>query len=159
MDVNPVFDPTIPVPQSAFVLTVSEGKQLLPPGTMRKHFAEHPEGKERVPKWSIAGPKWSIGPENGANGIELEPSRQQELLDNIVQYLETVVKKQPGFVSSTIHKSVDGTRVVNYAQWTSPEFFKVSINAQMRAFDPKIFQQVTPNGHMYEIYDQAVSST
>ncbi|MBG1239700.1 Nif11-like leader peptide family RiPP precursor [Nostoc sp. NZL] len=72
MDVNPVFDPTLPVPQSASVLTAKEGKQLLPPGTMRKHFAEHPEGKERVkngfvPKWSIAGPKWQIDYENKAN--------------------------------------------------------------------------------------------
>ncbi|BAZ48587.1 hypothetical protein NIES4103_11950 [Nostoc sp. NIES-4103] len=69
MDVNPIFDPTIPVPQSASVLTASQGKKLLPPGTMRKHFAEHPEGKERVkngfvPKWSIAGPKWPIGSAN-----------------------------------------------------------------------------------------------
>ncbi|WP_242045739.1 MULTISPECIES: nuclear transport factor 2 family protein [unclassified Calothrix] len=70
MDVNPVFNPRISVPQSASVLTVSKGQQIIPPGTMRKHFAEHPEGKERVaqgfvPKWSIAGPKWSIGNENG----------------------------------------------------------------------------------------------
>ncbi|MBD2203576.1 nuclear transport factor 2 family protein [Calothrix sp. FACHB-1219] len=70
MDVNPVFDPTIPVPESASVLTVSQGKHVLPPGTMRRHFAEHPEGKERVaqgyvPKWSTAGPKWSIESENG----------------------------------------------------------------------------------------------
>ncbi|NDJ21791.1 Nif11 family protein [Nostoc sp. B(2019)] len=65
MDVNPVFDPTISVPKSASVLTASQGKQLLPPGTMRKHFAEHPEAQERVkngfaPKWSITGPKWPI---------------------------------------------------------------------------------------------------
>jgi limonene-1,2-epoxide hydrolase len=77
MDVNPVFDPTIPVPKSASVLTVSQGKQLLPPDIMKKHFAEHPEGKERVkqgfvPKWSIAGPKWPIGSEQVANGKSLE---------------------------------------------------------------------------------------
>ncbi len=65
MDVNPVFDPSIPVPQSASVLTASQGQTLIPPGTMKRHFAEHPEGKQRVadgyiPKWSIAGPKWEI---------------------------------------------------------------------------------------------------
>ncbi|WP_242039603.1 nuclear transport factor 2 family protein [Anabaena sphaerica] len=69
MDVNPVFNPKIFVPQSASVLTVSKGQKMLPPDTMRRHFAEHPEGKERVsqgfvPKWSIAGPKWPIGAEN-----------------------------------------------------------------------------------------------
>ena len=65
MDVNPVFDPSIPVPDSASVLTVSGNQKLLAPGVMRKHFAEHPEGKQRVadgyiPKWSIDGPRWSI---------------------------------------------------------------------------------------------------
>jgi alkylhydroperoxidase/carboxymuconolactone decarboxylase family protein YurZ/catechol 2,3-dioxygenase-like lactoylglutathione lyase family enzyme/ketosteroid isomerase-like protein len=65
MDVNPVFNPAISVPQSASVLSISQGKQMIPPGTMKKHFAEHPEAQERidqgyVPKWSIAGPKWPI---------------------------------------------------------------------------------------------------
>ena len=65
MDVNPVFDPTIPVPPSASVLTASVGKAIVPPGTMKRHFAEHPEGEQRVangyaPKWSIAGPVWEI---------------------------------------------------------------------------------------------------
>ncbi len=69
MDVNPVFDPSIRVPESASVLTLSQGKKMSPPGTMKKHFAEHPEGKERVakgfaPKWSIDGPQWSIEEEN-----------------------------------------------------------------------------------------------
>jgi catechol 2,3-dioxygenase-like lactoylglutathione lyase family enzyme/ketosteroid isomerase-like protein len=65
MDVNPVFDPSIPVPKSASILTVAKGEHIVPPGTMRRHFVEHPEGKQRVeqgyiPKWSIAGPKWPI---------------------------------------------------------------------------------------------------
>lgn len=77
MDVNPVFNPTIPVPSSASVLTVSQGKRMVPPGTMRRHFAEHPEGKERVakgyvPKWAIDGPKWSIGPETSAFSSQVQ---------------------------------------------------------------------------------------
>ena len=65
MDVNPVFNPSISIPASASVLTAAPSTKLMPPGTMRKHFAEHPEGKARVeqgfvPKWSLAGPKWPI---------------------------------------------------------------------------------------------------
>ncbi len=72
MDVNPVFDPSIAVPPSASVLTASAGKTIIPPGTMKRHFAEHPEGQQRVangyaPKWSIAGPVWAIAePETNA---------------------------------------------------------------------------------------------
>ncbi|MEH2239203.1 Nif11-like leader peptide family RiPP precursor [Nostoc sp.] len=87
MDVNPVFDPTIPVLKSASVLTGSQGKQLLPPGIMRQHFAEHSEGKERVkqgfvPKWSIAGPKWPIGSEPVANG---KLSQQLQAMGELAQ--------------------------------------------------------------------------
>ena len=76
MDVNPVFDPSIPVPKSASVLTASQGQTLIPPGTMKRHFAEHPEGKQRVadgyiPKWAIAGPKWEIASDTPGSSEQL----------------------------------------------------------------------------------------
>jgi SnoaL-like domain len=66
MDANPIGNPAAQIPESVSVMTQSEGKRVTPPGYMKKFFAEHPEGKERVasgfaPKWSIAGPKWPIG--------------------------------------------------------------------------------------------------
>ena len=86
-DVNPVFNPTIAVPDTASVFTVSEGKRLTPPNTMKKHFAEHPEGIKRVadgfaPKWSIDGPKWSIDKE----GVNLSEQSQA-----VVQLSEAVI--------------------------------------------------------------------
>jgi heme-degrading monooxygenase HmoA len=33
------------------------------------------------------------------------------------------MKHLPGFVSATIHRSLDGAKVVNYAQWRSKEDF------------------------------------
>ena len=69
MDANPVGDPTIPVPATSSVLTVSQEKRIITHNVMKKFFAEHTEGKKRVesgfaPKWSIAGPKWSIEPKS-----------------------------------------------------------------------------------------------
>ena len=29
------------------------------------------------------------------------------------------MRKQPGFISANIHRSLDGTKVANYAQWRS----------------------------------------
>jgi ketosteroid isomerase-like protein len=65
MDANPIFVPSMPVGKKASVMTISGGKRVTPPDTMRKFFAEHPDGIARVqqgfvPKWSIAGPKWPI---------------------------------------------------------------------------------------------------
>jgi quinol monooxygenase YgiN len=34
------------------------------------------------------------------------------------------MRQRPGFISANIHASTDGTRVVNYAQWASPEAFQ-----------------------------------
>lgn len=50
----------------------------------------------------------------------VEPERQQELIDTIISFLNTV-KQQPGFVSASLHKSLDGVKVANYAQWKSQE--------------------------------------
>jgi len=37
----------------------------------------------------------------------VEPERQQELVDTIIEFVETAVRRQPGFI---IHKSLDGVR-------------------------------------------------
>ncbi len=59
--------------------------------------------------------------------FSVEPERQQELVDTIGEFLETNVKQQPGFVSASINKSLDGDRVENYAQWHSPEEHEAAI--------------------------------
>jgi len=38
-----------------------------------------------------------------------------------VDIVEQVASKFPGFISATVHRSVDGTRVINYLQWQSQE--------------------------------------
>ncbi|MDQ2789532.1 MAG: antibiotic biosynthesis monooxygenase [Actinomycetota bacterium] len=44
---------------------------------------------------------------------------QQPLVDLLTEATEQVMRHRPGFVSANIHASLDGTRVVNYAQWRS----------------------------------------
>ena len=54
------------------------------------------------------------------NVFTVTPERQQELVDTLVTATEQVIRTLPGFVSANIHKSIDGVRVTNYAQWESP---------------------------------------
>lgn len=54
------------------------------------------------------------------NVFTVSPERQQELVDTLVAATEQVIRALPGFISANIHKSVDGVRVTNYAQWESP---------------------------------------
>ena len=55
------------------------------------------------------------------NVFTVEPKDQQRLVDILVEATEKVMSQQEGFISANIHKSLDGTRVVNYAQWESKE--------------------------------------
>ena len=61
MDVNPVFDSTIAVPNSASVMTLDRDTKLAPPEIMKKFYSEEPEGQERIglgfaPKWLMVEP-------------------------------------------------------------------------------------------------------
>ncbi len=58
------------------------------------------------------------------NVFTLAPEAQQRLVDLLVEATEEVVRKQPGYVSANIHRSLDGTRVTSYAQWRSRENFE-----------------------------------
>ncbi len=54
------------------------------------------------------------------NVFTVAPQDQQKLVDVLIEAFKTV-SIQPGFLSANIHKSLDGTHVVNYVQWRSRE--------------------------------------
>jgi len=58
------------------------------------------------------------------NVFTVEPAMQQKLVDVLVDATEKTMKRMPGFISASIHKSFDGGKVVNYAQWKSREDFE-----------------------------------
>ena len=55
------------------------------------------------------------------NMFTVEPNNQQQLVDLLDQATTQVIRHRPGFISANIHASLDGTRVVNYAQWRSAD--------------------------------------
>jgi len=55
------------------------------------------------------------------NVFTVAPERQQRLLDVLAEATVEVIAGMPGFVSANLHRSFDGTRVANYAQWRSRE--------------------------------------
>lgn len=57
------------------------------------------------------------------NVFTVKPEDQQKLVTLLVEATERTMKHLPGFVSASIHKGLDGTKVVNYAQWRSKEDF------------------------------------
>lgn len=61
------------------------------------------------------------------NVFTVEPENQQRLVDMLLEATEQTMKGLPGFVSASIHKSLDGVRVANYAQWRSREDFEAML--------------------------------
>jgi len=87
------------------------------------------------------------------NVFTVAPEDQQRLLDVLVEATESVMNGMPGFVSANLHKSLDGTRVVNYAQWRSKEDFEAMLEdpeaaGHMREA-ARIAEKFEP--HLYEV--------
>jgi quinol monooxygenase YgiN len=55
------------------------------------------------------------------NTFRCEPSNQDEVVRINVDIVDQVASTFPGFISATVHRSTDGTRVFNYLQWESAE--------------------------------------
>jgi len=88
------------------------------------------------------------------NVFTVEPAKQQQLLDLLVEATEKTMRHLPGFISANIHKSLDGTRVANYAQWRSVADFQNMLKnpdaiphmkqamALATSFDPNVYEVV-----------------
>ena len=78
---------------------------------------------------------------------------QRRLVDVLVDATRKVMSKQPGFVSANIHRSLDGRRVTNYAQWRSREAFEAMLHNQEAAEHmgeaARIAERFEP--HLYEV--------
>ncbi len=57
------------------------------------------------------------------NVFTVAPEDQGHLLDVLARATAEVMAGLPGFVSANLHRSLDGTKVTNYAQWRSREDF------------------------------------
>jgi heme-degrading monooxygenase HmoA len=55
------------------------------------------------------------------NVFTVEPAKQDALVELLTRATDETIRHMPGFISANCHKSTDGTRVANYAQWRSRE--------------------------------------
>lgn len=58
------------------------------------------------------------------NVFSVDPADQQRLVDLLARATDGFVSRAPGFISATLHRSVDGTKVTMYAQWRSAEDYQ-----------------------------------
>jgi quinol monooxygenase YgiN len=58
------------------------------------------------------------------NVFTVDPANQRRLLDLLARATDEFVSRAPGFVSSILHRSLDGTKVAMYAQWRSVDDYE-----------------------------------
>jgi len=84
--------------------------------------------------------------------IEVEPENQQEAL-SLMKERAQFMARQPGFISISLHRSLDGRRIVNYIQWQNRELLQAAhkspdFRKAWRKFDD-LTDQIDP--HLYEV--------
>jgi len=58
------------------------------------------------------------------NVFTVDPGNQERLIDLLTRATEDFVSRAPGFLSATLHRSLDGRKVTMYAQWQSIEDYE-----------------------------------
>src|SRR5258708_20309594 len=58
------------------------------------------------------------------NVFTVEPANQRRLIELLTEATEVSVRRAPGFVSASLHRGTDGTKVTMYAQWRSIDHYQ-----------------------------------
>ena len=87
------------------------------------------------------------------NVFSCEPE-QQDALVKAWQEVAAELGKLPGVASAALHKSVDGTRVVNYAQLRSADDWEnLRKVGEEKGFFGRVTQFGKPDAHLHEVID------
>ncbi|HEY6981541.1 antibiotic biosynthesis monooxygenase family protein [Reyranella sp.] len=84
--------------------------------------------------------------------IEAEPDKQAEAL-SVMTERARFMAGQPGFVSISLHRSLDGRRIVNYIQWSSREQLQAAHKSPQFRKEWDRFGRTTDeiDPHLYEV--------
>ena len=87
------------------------------------------------------------------NVFTVEPDKQQALVDLLTRATDETIQHLPGFVSANIHRSLDGVRVTNYAQWRSRDDFEAMLHNPAAAPHLKdaAALAVSVDPHLYDV--------
>ena len=84
------------------------------------------------------------------NVFETTPETQRALIENWIRFVESV-KGYPGMIGTALHRSTDGTRVVNYAQWRSDADWERFVKAYSAQFEARRPLALRIDPHVYEV--------
>ena len=96
------------------------------------------------------------------NLFTVKPEKQQSAADQVAEIYQTIVSKQPGFISARVHKSLDGTGVAaipskmvakGIARWQSQEALTAMQQKPEFQSSVKILEEeiVSAEHHSFEV--------
>ncbi len=91
------------------------------------------------------------------NVFTVAPQNQQELIDILISATEGSVDREPGFISATLHRSLDGTKVTMYAKWRDAEAYHAMRQKPGRPFLEQALRLATFEPCMYEVVQDFVA--
>jgi len=84
--------------------------------------------------------------------VEAEPGKQAQALD-LMRQRAHFMARQPGFISISLHRSLDGRRIVNYVQWESRDLLAAAHRSPQFRKEWGHFDQLADeiDPHLYEV--------
>ncbi len=84
--------------------------------------------------------------------VEAEPAKQAEALSLMTERARFMAR-QPGFLSISLHRSLDGRRIVNYVQWSNREQLQAAHKSPQFRKEWDRFDRMTDeiDPHLYEV--------
>src|SRR5258707_15201632 len=88
------------------------------------------------------------------NVFNVDPEKQQQLVNLLIQATESSVRHIPGFISASLHRSLDGAKVAMYAQWRSVEDYQaMRKNAAALPYMEQALTLAKLESGMYEVVE------
>lgn len=84
--------------------------------------------------------------------VEPEPGKQGEAI-SLMKERSHFMSSQPGFISVSLHRSLDGRRIINYIQWQSRELLQSAHQSREFRKEWRQFDEITDDidPHLYEV--------
>jgi len=83
-----------------------------------------------------------------------DPANQQKLIDIMSALMSGPGKSVPGFIATGLHRSLDGTKVVVYSQWSTKEAGESLRNIEeLRPYGMQAMEIASMTPVMYEVAD------
>ena len=77
------------------------------------------------------------------NVFTVRPDERESLIEILADGIRRTTSRQPGFISATIHASLDGNRVTNYVQWENRDAYeRLFQNPEMVRFMDSLKEQL-----------------